>query len=158
MHSILRTGLAAIILTFGLVASALAAGPHVNATSTDLALRGYDPVAYFTVGAPTPGDFNITAEHDGAIYRFASEENKATFLADPQAYVPAYGGYCAFGAAQGFKFDGDPEVWAIVDDKLYLNLAPSIQTFWNEDRSGFIDKANTNWKDIATKTPQELNQ
>ena len=158
MQNILRTGLAAIIVTIGIVASALAAGPHVNATSTGLALRGYDPVAYFTVGAPTPGDFNITAEHKGAVYRFANEENKATFLADPQAYAPAYGGYCAFGAAQGFKFDGDPSVWAIVDDKLYLNLAPAIQGYWNEDRSGFIEKANANWQEIAPKTPQELNQ
>ena len=155
MKAILTT-LAGVAVSATLFASALAAGVDVNATPTGLALRGYDPVAYFTKGAPTPGDFQITAEHNGATYRFASEENKALFVANPESYAPAYGGYCAFGTAMGFKFDGDPQLWRIVDNKLYLNLAPGIQKRWEADQANLIVSADTNWDKIAEKTPEEL--
>jgi YHS domain-containing protein len=138
-------------------ASALAAGPDVNATSTGLALRGVDPVTYFTEGAPRQGDFNITAEHGGAVYRFATEENKAAFLKEPAKYAPQYGGYCAFGAAMGKKFDGDPNVWKIEAGKLYLNLAPKVADLWNADRANKIKAANEQWSAIKDKAPDELN-
>ncbi|WP_136660252.1 YHS domain-containing (seleno)protein [Nitratireductor sp. XY-223] len=156
MFKVLKTTLAGVALSAALLTSALAAGVDVNATTTGLALRGYDPVAYFTKGAPTPGDFQITAEHNGATYRFANEENKALFVANPDAYAPAYGGYCAFGTAMGFKFDGDPELWRIVDNKLYLNLAPGIQERWEADRANLITAANEKWDTISDKTPEEL--
>ncbi len=156
MLKALWTTLAGVAVSAVLIANALAAGVDVNATSTELALRGYDPVAYFTRGAPTPGNFQITAEHNGATYRFETEENKALFVSDPKAYAPAYGGYCAFGTAMGYKFDGDPELWRIVDNKLYLNLAPGIQKRWESDRANFIVAADTNWDTIAQKTPEEL--
>jgi YHS domain-containing protein len=156
MLKAIMTALATMAVSATLFVSAFAAGVDVNATSTGLALRGYDPVAYFTKGQPTPGDFQITAEHGGATYRFASKENKAVFVADPQAYVPAYGGYCAFGTAMGFKFDGDPELWRIVDNRLYLNLAPGIQKRWESDRANLIVSANANWPQIADKAPEEL--
>ncbi len=152
----LRTGLAGIVLSTTLFASALAAGVDVNATTTGLAIRGYDPVAYFTAGAPTSGNWKISAEHNGATYRFASEENKKKFLADPQAFVPAFGGYCAFGTAMGFKFDGDPNIWKIVDNKLYLNLSKPIQTRWEGDLSNFITTAKTNWVKIKDAAPSDL--
>ncbi|MEX3011987.1 YHS domain-containing (seleno)protein [Hoeflea sp. TYP-13] len=150
------TTLAGVAVSAVLFANAFAAGVDVNATSTGLALRGYDPVAYFTKGAPTPGDFQITADYKGATYRFENEENKALFVANPEAYAPAYGGYCAFGTAMGFKFDGDPELWRIVDNKLYLNLAPGIQKRWEADRANLIVAADTNWDTIEDKTPEEL--
>ena len=156
MLNAIRTALAGAALSVALVVSALAAGVDVNATTTGLALRGYDPVAYFTNGAPTRGDFQITAEHNGATYHFASEENKARFVANPQAYSPAYGGFCAFGTAMGFKFDGDPHLLRIVDNKLYLNLAPSIQKRWEADRANLIVAADDNWPTIVDKTPEEL--
>lgn len=115
-----------VALSVALATSALAAGVDINASSTGLAMQGYDPVAYFTVGEATKGDYRITALHDDALYRFSSEENKAAFEANPEAYLPAYGGYCAFGTAMGFKFDGDPNHWKIVDNKLYLNLSKDI--------------------------------
>lgn len=156
MIKALWTTLAGVAVSTMLFANVLAAGVDVNATSTGLALRGYDPVAYFTKGAPTPGDFQITAEHKGATYRFESEENKALFVANPDVYAPAYGGYCAFGTAMGFKFDGDPNLWRIVDNKLYLNLAPGIQERWEADRANLIVAADENWETIADKTPEEL--
>ncbi len=156
MLKAILTTLAGAAISATLFVSSFAAGVDVNATSTGLALRGYDPVAYFTNGKPTPGDFQITAEYDGATYRFSSEENKAAFVADPEAFAPAYGGYCAFGTAMGFKFDGDPELWRIVDNKLYLNLAPGIQKRWEADRANLIVAADTNWTTIEDKTPAEL--
>lgn len=152
----LRKTALALAATLMLSASALAAGPDVNATSTGLALRGYDPVTYFSEGKPLPGDFNITAEHEGAVYRFVSEENKAAFAKEPARYAPQYGGYCAFGAAMGKKFDGDPNVWAIDGGKLYLNLAPKIAELWNADRPGKIKTADAQWSAIKDKALADL--
>jgi len=145
-----------IALSVALAGSVFAAGVDVNASNTGLAMQGYDPVAYFTVGEPTKGDYRLTAVYNDATYWFSSEENKATFEANPEAYAPAYGGFCAFGTAMGFKFDGDPNYWKIVDDKLYLNLSAQIQERWNADVPGFIVSADTNWTDIADKSPEEL--
>ena len=156
MLNVLKTTLAGAALSIALLTSALAAGVDVNATTTGLALRGYDPAAYFTRGEPTRGDFQITAEYNGATYRFENEENKARFVANPEAYAPAYGGYCAFGTAMGFKFDGDPEYWRVVDGELFLNISQDIQVEWEKDIPGYIVKADGNWETIAQKTPQEL--
>jgi len=147
-----------VALSVAIASSAMAAGVELNTTTTGLALQGYDPVAYFTEGAPTKGDWQITALHNDAMYRFANEENKAAFEANPEAYLPAYGGYCAFGAAMGFKFDGDPNYWKIVDNKLYLNLSEDIQKRWEGDIPGFIEQASTNWETIADKDPASLQQ
>jgi len=153
-----KTIVAGAALSLSLATSALAAGVELNASSTGLALQGYDPVAYFTVGEPTKGDWTITTIHDDALYRFANEENKAQFEANPEAYLPQYGGYCAFGAAMGFKFDGDPNHWKIVDGELYLNISEDIQKRWVTDIPGFVEQADANWTTIADKTPAELQQ
>ena len=155
---LLKPILGGIALSVAMTTSVLAAGFDVNASSTGLALQGYDPVAYFTENAPTPGDWTITATYNDATYRFASEENKALFEANPAAYAPQYGGYCAFGTAMGFKFDGDPNVWKIVEDKLYLNISKDVQTRWEGDVPGFVDKADDNWPDIADADPASLQQ
>ena len=156
MKPMLKGALAALAISVALPAAALAAGFDVNATTTDLALRGYDPVSYFTDGAPTPGEIDITAEHQGAIYRFASAEHKAMFEADPAKYAPQYGGYCAFGLAQGYKFDGDPQVWKIVDDKLYLNLSSKVSTIWQQDVPGNIENADAKWQMVKDADPSDL--
>jgi YHS domain-containing protein len=145
----------AIALTTGAaVVAAAAAGPDVNVTITGLALRGYDPVAYFTDGKPIPGDYRITARYNEATYRFASQEHKILFETDPVKYLPQYGGFCAFGAAKGVKVDGDPAVWKIVDDKLYLNLAPPVYDRWSEDIPGNVKSANDNWPSLKDKAPE----
>ena len=143
-------------MAVALSASAFAAGADVNVTSTSLALRGYDPVSYQLAGAPQQGDFSIVAEHEGAIYRFVNEQNKATFLADPAKYAPQFGGYCAYGAAKGLKFDGDPNVWKVVDGKLYLNLATKVADLWNADMKAEIMTANEKWPLIKNTPAAEL--
>ena len=150
--------LSGVALSVALATSAMAAGVELNASSTGLAMQGYDPVAYFTDGAPAKGSYKITTVFNDATYRFASEEHKAPFEANPEAYLPAYGGYCAFGTAMGFKFDGDPEYWKIVDNKLYLNLSKDIQTRWEGNIPGFVQDANGHWENIADVEPAALQQ
>lgn len=152
----IKSMLTGVALSLTLATQALAAGVELNASSTGLALQGYDPVAYFTEGEATPGNWKITTSYNDATYRFASEAHKAAFEADPEAYLPQYGGYCAFGAAMGFKFDGDPHQWKIVDGELYLNISQDIQERWLTDVPGFIDQADVNWADIADKDPASL--
>ena len=154
--TVLKTTFAAASLSLAIAGSALAAGPELNASSTGLALQGYDPVAYFTDGKPAKGNWKITTTHDDATYRFSSEEHKAAFEADPEAYLPEYGGYCAFGAAMGFKFDGDPNYWRIVDGDLFLNISQDVQQRWVTDIPGFIQKADANWVEIEDKEPSSL--
>ena len=151
-----KSMVAGILTSATLATAALAAGTEINASSTGLALQGYDPVAYHTLGEATKGNYAITASYEDATYWFANEEHKATFEANPAAYAPEYGGYCAFGAAMGFKFDGDPNHWRIVDNELFLNVSAEVQERWLSDIPGFIAQANTNWVDIEFKEPSEL--
>lgn len=119
------------------------------------ALSGYDPVAYFDLKqAPVgqhqpeavPGKAEIIAEYNGAKWAFASEANREKFLADPAKYAPAYDGHCAYGIAQGGKVPGNPNLWRIVDGKLYLNITPTVVGFWESDISGNLSKAESNWQ------------
>lgn len=119
-------------------------------------IGGYDPVAYFTEGKPVRGNGYHVTEYEGVTYAFASEDNKETFEANPQRYVPAYGAYCAYGVAVGKKFVADPEVWKIVGGKLYLNLDRDIQSKWEENVPGHIKTGDANWKRIKDKAPSDL--
>ena len=132
----------------GLSMTVLAADIDINADEKDLAIKGYDPVAYFTDQQAKLGISAYSATYKGATYHFASKENKERFEANPTEYVPQYGGYCAFGVAMNKKFDTDPEAWKVVDNKLYLNLDKSVQKRWLEDTAGYIASADSNWTNI----------
>jgi YHS domain-containing protein len=121
-----------------------------------LAVHGYDVVAYFKESKPTFGRAKFSAIYNNARYRFASKENLRAFKADPKAYAPQFGGYCAFGVSVGAKFDGNPRRWKIVGGKLYVLLNEDILKAWLKDVPGSIKKANENWKKIVHKTPQQL--
>ena len=128
----------------------------VNVDENRVAVKGYDTVAYFTESKPVQGNANYTATYQGAVYHFASAENQMLFKGNPEKYAPQYGGYCAFGVTQEKKYDIDPEAWAIVDGKLYLNLNAGAQRVWDKDRSGNITIADANWIDIEPKAVSEL--
>jgi YHS domain-containing protein len=128
----------------------------VNVDQNGLALRGYDPVAYFTAGAATLGTAQFTATHDGANYQFVSAANRDLFLKEPTKYAPAFGGFCAMGAVMEKKLDGDPKLWKIVDGKLYLNVGEPAQKRWLEDVPGNISKASQNWPKIRNLAPKAL--
>jgi YHS domain-containing protein len=144
----MKTLLAALLL--GLATAAYAAGEN-NVDSSGLALKGYDPVAYFTEKKPVPGKAEFTARHEGATYRFASAANRDTFAAAPQEYAPQYGGYCAFGMASGYKAPIEPDAWTVVDGKLYLNYNQSVRSRWSSDIPGFVRKADANWPTVRSK-------
>ncbi|NOH49018.1 hypothetical protein F0262_13250 [Vibrio rotiferianus] len=128
--------------------SLMAADVGMSVDANDLAIKGYDPVAYFTDNGAVQGKAEYSATYNNAIYHFANAANREQFKSDPQAYAPQYGGYCAFGVAMGKKFETDPEAWKIEGGKLYLNLDKSVQKRWLEDTQGFIQDANTNWTAI----------
>lgn len=120
-----------------------------------VAVNGYDPVSYFS-GAPAPGDPAISSIVDGAEYRFASAENKAAFDADPKAFQPQFGGYCAYGVAEGAKFRTDPATGTVVNGKLYFNKNPDVQRQWNENRDALITKADAAWySSVAYAEPKD---
>lgn len=147
----LNTVLRGALLSVALAVTAVPALTQIASAAEEInivdgyAVHGYDVVAYFTEGKPVPGNNRFTAEHDGATYRFASADHRDLFTADPAKYAPQYGGYCAFGTAMGRKFDGDPQAWAVVDDKLYLNLNKDVQARWKGNIPGFLKGAENNW-------------
>ena len=149
----LRAVTAALALAFTAGAALAADENHVK---DGYGANGYDPVAYFTEDAAVVGADEFTAEHDGVSYRFASAENRDLFLTDPAKYAPQYGGFCAFGLAMGRKFPTDPTAFAVVDDKLYLNLNPKIQQRWKADIPGFIKGADNNWEIVRAIPDAEL--
>jgi YHS domain-containing protein len=153
---------AALVIAFtvsscGLIPSQ--AESSINAVNVDesrLAIKGYDPVAYFTEAKPVQGSSQFTAEHLGATYYFSSAQHQSLFQGEPNKYAPQYGGYCAFGVSKEYKFDIDPEAWAIVDDKLYLNLNKKVQARWVPNKDELIVDADTIWTQIVDKPVTEL--
>jgi len=115
---------------------------------SSLAVGGYDTVAYFKVNRPVQGKAEFSTEYKGATWRFASAENLAAFKANPTAYAPQYGGYCAWAVSQNYTASGDPNYWKIVGGKLYLNYDRSVQEMWEKDIPGFISKADKNWPGV----------
>jgi YHS domain-containing protein len=146
--------LGAIMMLVASVASASAFAEDYSHSTPGIS--GYDPVAYFTDGKPVRGSgFHVTVV-DGVTYAFTTAEHRKLFEANPQKYLPAYGGYCAYGLAIGKKFVTDPEVWRIVEGKLYLNLDKGIQQKWEKDIPGYIKKGDANWVTMKDKKPSEL--
>jgi YHS domain-containing protein len=128
----------------------------VNVDAQGVALRGFDPVAYFTVGKPTKGDAQFSAKHEGATYHFSSAANRDAFAKEPAKYAPAFGGFCALGASFEKKIDGDPALWSIVDGKLYVNVHAKAVEIWKQDVPGNIKKADGAWPKIRDKAPKDL--
>jgi hypothetical protein len=121
------------------------------AAEEKLAIKGYDPVAYFTEGKPTPGSAQYEAVWRDARWRFASAEHRALFQQQPEAYAPQYGGYCAMGVALGKKVEVDPEAWTIVEGKLYLNYDKSFRDKWRAEQTAMIKAADRNWGDVQSQ-------
>lgn len=114
------------------------------------AIDGYDPVAYFTEGAATKGSDRITAEHAGAVWRFATSENRQAFLASPDKYKPQYGGFCAFGMSEGYTAYTDPNAWTVLEGRLYLNYSVDVKADWEQNRAQRIVTADGHWEQRMT--------
>jgi YHS domain-containing protein len=121
-----------------------------------VALRGYDPVSYFTVNKPQQGVAAYAYIHKGSTFWFVSAENRKLFMADPDKYAPQFAGYCAFGVARGgYKVSTQPEAFAVVDGKLYLNYNAEVQKLWQQDVPGYIATAEKKWPETAKTQPKD---
>ncbi|MEM9349563.1 MAG: YHS domain-containing (seleno)protein, partial [Pseudomonadota bacterium] len=126
---------------------ALAAEPSVYSDG-GVAIRGTDPVAYFTEGKPVEGSAEFSFEYDGATWHFASAENRDAFAVDPVAYAPQYGGYCAWAVSQGYTASISPNAWSIHDGKLYLNFNRAVRARWAVGKEANIAAADANWPSV----------
>lgn len=154
-----RLLLASVLLAFGLGLFAATgpahAGKLINQTwPGGVAIGGYDPVAYFTMGRAVKGSDEFAHKWLGATWHFVSAEHRNLFTADPAKYAPQYGGYCSQAVAAGDIGSVDPEAWRIVDGKLYLIFSKASLARWEQDIPGKIAKADANWPRIKADLTQ----
>jgi len=134
------------LLSLFVTAAALADSPIAGVnTEHGLAIKGYDPVSYFTTGKATAGLPQFSTNYKGAAYRFVSADNRERLIAAPEKFVPQYGGYCAYAISLNKIADIDTDQWAIVNNKLYLNNGFFAQSLWSLDKSGNIARGDQNW-------------
>ncbi len=146
MKSLLTTLLFIVAISLTATAQELS---YSNVDDNFIGLGGYDPVSYFTQERPSKGKDEFKAEHEGAIYHFASQENLNTFNADPIKYAPAYGGYCAYAMGKGYLADANPETYKIKDGKLLVffnNFVVNTLNRWNRDEDNLYPSAEANWE------------
>ncbi|MEQ8371201.1 MAG: YHS domain-containing (seleno)protein [Alphaproteobacteria bacterium] len=117
----------------------------MNTNDSAFAIGGYDPVAYFTTGAPARGLEAFAHTWNGATWLFVSAAHRDLFAGDPEAYAPQYGGWCSWAVAHGYTARIDPDAWDIVDGKLYLNFSTFTQIRWRLAPSRYIADGDANW-------------
>ena len=144
-----RQGLVAI--SFMLIPLVAAADERINAKPGDVAVQGYDVVAYFTVGEPTRGDEQYTYRWQDVRWLFSTQGHRDAFVAEPARYAPRYGGYCAGGVVLGNRAPIDPEAFVIIDDKLYLNYDTATARKFEATSDKSIARADANWERIGFK-------
>ena len=115
------------------------------------AIRGYDPVAFFTLNRPEKGYDSLQYHWKNAVWLFSSRGNLEKFTADPEKFCPQYGGYCAYGTADGHKAPTETDTWTIVNGKLYFNYNQKVKSFWTKNQEALILKADANWVGIKNK-------
>lgn len=135
--------IAFILSSFSVPAQA-GSDPIYTSWRDNVAVGGHDVVSFYS-GKPLEGKTDFVQNYLDAEWRFSSQANLDLFRTNPTAFVPQYGGYCAWAAANGKLAKGAPENWHVRDGKLYLNYNDRIQKKWNKDIPGFISKADANW-------------
>ena len=133
------------LLSFLLIASSGMAAE--KAPQSDLAIKGYDAVAYFKAGKAVKGSGSFTFPWHNMTWHFSTKENRDLFAASPEKYAPQYDGYCAWAITETRLAVTDPEVWKIVDGKLYLNCSREAYEKWSKDIPGHIKKADAIWRE-----------
>jgi YHS domain-containing protein len=140
----------ALVVAAALYATSAAAGEFYEKDGA--AIRGYDPVAYFTEGKPAKGSPDHKANYQGSTFYFKSQANRDAFAADPAKYAPQYGGFCAFGTAGGYKAATQPSAFTIVGNKLYLNYNQDVQKKWSSDIPGYVKSADGKWPEVSRQS------
>lgn len=133
---------------FGLTLPAASPVDPVNKNGKGVAIKGYDPVAYFNESRAAKGSPEITADWMGARWHFTTTANRDAFQAEPGKYAPQFGGYCAWAVSNNYTADVDPAAWKVVDGKLYLNYNKAVQEKWQQDLSGRIRAGEKNWPSL----------
>jgi hypothetical protein len=141
----MKAFLFAALMSFA--AAAPAQKPEIYADRAG-AIRGFDPVAYFTEARPVKGSDKFVYQWNGATWRFSSVGNRDRFAAAPEKYAPQYGGYCAYAVAQNATASIDPQAWTLVAGKLYLNYSLKVRETWEKDVPRYIRKADANWPGV----------
>ncbi|WP_294613849.1 YHS domain-containing (seleno)protein [uncultured Roseovarius sp.] len=152
---------AALTAVFLLSSTAFAAdeynvGNGLTLNGNPLGMHGVDPVSMFGVSSPSQGEAVYTSTHDGIDYYFASAEAKQAFDENPAAYLPQFGGFCAFGVFVGKKLDGDARYADIVEGKLYLFVNAAILEKYREDPEAVIAGAYAKWRGIVNTPVRDL--
>jgi len=151
LFKVLFAVLVLCISTVGMTQSAYAKSDEIYTSwRNNLAVGGYDVVS-FHQGSPVAGKPKLATTWRGANWLFANQYNLDTFLAEPEKYAPAYGGYCAWAVAKNKLAKSKPKHWTIKDGVLYLNFNKKIKDRWLKDMDGFIAKGNANWPAILDK-------
>ncbi|MDP3294598.1 MAG: YHS domain-containing (seleno)protein [Nevskia sp.] len=143
-----------MLLLVGLSSAMIAGAASAVFAPGGVAIRGYDPVAYFVDGKPTPGRDEFATDWMGAKWKFASQANLDRFKAEPAKYAPQYGGYCAYGTAKGHLAPTEPSAWSVVDGKLYLNYNEKVSKLWQKDIPGYKAAADRQYSGLL-KAPAE---
>ena len=125
------------------------AAPRINKDRSDVAVRGYDVVAYFTDGRPVPGRAEFEYAWQNATWRFDSAAHRDLFAKTPDKYAPQYGGFCAWAVSQNYTAPIDPKAWTIVDGRLFLNYSLKVQDTWSRERTTNIVKADGYWPALS---------
>ena len=131
--------------------NSFALDPVFTPLFSDKAIRGYDTVAYFTEGRAVEGNDQFSTQYKEATWLFSSQENLDLFLSDPEKYAPQYGGYCAYAVSKNTTASIQPELFTIVDGKLYLNYNQSINDKWQANKETFIQQADKNWPNLLAE-------
>ncbi|MCR9127109.1 MAG: hypothetical protein NXH82_13415 [Rhodobacteraceae bacterium] len=152
----LATALSIAFATVAFAADEYNVANGLTLNGNPLGMHGNDPVSMFDRAAPAQGDATFTSTHDGIDYYFTSARAQATFDADPVAYLPQFGGFCAFGVYVGKKLDGDVRYADIADGKLYLFVNAAILAKYREDPQTVISGANAQWAGIVNTPVSDL--
>lgn len=115
----------------------------------NIGVEGYDVISFYS-GSPQIGKPEFTAQYLGADWQFSSQANMDLFQTNPEAFLPEYGGYCAWAVAKGKLAKGSAEHWHVEDGKLYLNFNKRIKKRWDKKRQKLIIKADQRWPDILS--------
>jgi YHS domain-containing protein len=126
----------------------------VNTNQNGTALRGFDAVAYFAVQSAVEGNPKYEYVWNGAKWLFSNSDNLEKFKKNPEAYAPQFGGYCSYAVSHGYTADGDPQIWKVVDGRLYLNYNQKAKEVWEKDMNTLIEEGQKNWSEFQTKKPE----
>lgn len=127
---------------------------QINTTAENVAIKGFDTVAYFSQQTAVEGNPQFSFVWNGAKWYFSSAENMEKFKANPESFAPQFGGYCSWAVSKGYTANGDPNAWNVVGGKLYLNYNMEVKKMWEAEQEKRIADGEKNWREFKKKKPE----